>query len=236
MHTKALMTAVIATGAIVAGAAEAQFARTAGSGQSLVVPQADSKKGTIYHTLTDGQPQVFFSSEAPFETISGQSSRVIGYTVAGPSASPADLQGGEWQLPVESLRTGIRLRDSHLAGDDWFNASDYPNIVFRVHGVDSVQLVNDGEGFQTFTGTLVGEMTIAGVTRSLQAEDSTFTFLTEGPKTEKIAKGDLLAIRAKYQINLGEFGIKNRVIGQKVAEEVEIDTTLYLATVEPEMQ
>jgi len=212
------------------------FAEHAESGKSLVVPESDAELGTVYHALTDRSVQITFTSDAPLEDIKGQSSRVIGYAVAGPPGRRAQLQAGEWHLPVASMRTGIELRDEHLQSDDWLNADDHPHIVFQLAETRSVQPTKSGEGFATYSATLVGDMTVNGVTRKVTIAGASITFQDESSRTRSFAAGDLLAIRAKYSVSLKDYDVSHPTIGEKVSETVEIDTKLYLSTVPPEQQ
>lgn len=206
------------------------------SGKSLIVPNDLSSRGDVYHALPGRDRQIFFKSEAPLENITGQSNQVIGYAVAGSDSNPAALRGGEWRLPVESMKTGIELRDEHLAGKDWLNAKENPHIIFQLDRVESPKLVKQTDAFRTFEGVLVGAMTIKGVSKPMRIPGATITFLNESDATRSIARGNLMAIRASYDITLSDFGVSHGVVGSRVAETVRVDTALYLSTTPPERQ
>ena len=234
--TQAVAAVALAGVLAFAPGARAQFAEASASGQSLRVPSALANSGTVYHALIGGKAQIHFTSEAPLETIKGQSSAVIGFAVAGSSGNPADLKGGEWHLPVNSLHTGIELRDEHLASKQWLNAKSFPDIVFQIKRVDGAQQLKSSDAFTTYTATLVGTMTIHGVTNDISIPDATIIFLKASSRTKSIAKGDLMAIRAKYYVSLSDYEVSHPVLGKKVADTVEIDTQLFLSTVPPERQ
>ena len=210
------------------------FAEEAAGGKTLEAPRSEARQGVMYYALTDRDRQVYFTSEAPLETIKGQSNQVIGYVVAGEGSSEADLKAGEWHLPVESMKTGIPLRDEHLAGSDWLDAASHPDIVLELDAFRGATRSRSGDGFRTYTGTLVGEFTIHGVTNEVEIEGATVTFLDESQATKGIAPGDLMAIRAKYSVKLSDYAVSHPTVGNKVADEVEIDTTLYMTTAPPE--
>jgi polyisoprenoid-binding protein YceI len=207
------------------------FARKSPSGKSLIVPDAHQKLGTIYHCLPDRERQVYFTSDAPVEKIRGQSNQVVGYCIAGKDNAAA-IQAGEWHLPVKSIRTGNSTRDKHLTQKNWLDAESHPDVVFVLKQVKDLRAEKD----RTYAATLVGEMTIHGVTKPITIEGATIAPLPASAATQKTAKGDLMAIRAKYPIRLSEFGVENTIIGRKVAEELSLDTTLYMSTVKPEDQ
>lgn len=212
------------------------FAEAAEGGKSLVVPDAQKSLGTVYHALPDRDVQVSFDSKAPAENIEGNSSGVIGFAVAGKDDNPAALQAGEWRLPVKSLKTGISMRDNHLQGEMWLNAAKNPAIVFQLKEVADIKPGKSEGDIASYTATLKGDMTINGVTREVSYPDSTITFRKASAQTEKVAKGDLLSIRAKYEVALADYGVSNNVVGHKVAETIKIDTNLVMSTVKPEDQ
>jgi polyisoprenoid-binding protein YceI len=212
------------------------FAEPSEGGKSLVVPDAHKGLGTVYHALPDRDVQVSFSSKAPVENIDGNSNGIIGYVVAGKDEDPAKLPAGEWHLPVSSLRTGIKLRDEHLRGENWIDAAKHPDIVFQLKEVTDIAEGKTEGDARSYTATLTGDMTIRGVTKPISITDATITFRKGSAATETAAKGDLLAIRAKYEVSLSDYGVQNKVIGQKVAEVIKIDTNLVMSTVPPEEQ
>jgi len=209
------------------------FAEHAPDGKTLVPHEAHRGKGTMYHVLTDREQQIFFESDAPMEKIKGRSNQVIGYAVALESGSPARLVGGEWHLPVESMKTGIELRDQHLAGSNWLDAENHPHIVFQLEEVKDIELVKESAGFETYSVTLVGDMTIHGVSKRMSIPNTRVTFMEESERTRRVAEGDLVSIRTSYSVRLSDFDVSHGTIGSKVAEVVEIDTKLFLSTVPP---
>ncbi len=210
------------------------FAGRAPSGKSLIVPREAQSKGTVYYALPGRDPQVYFESDAPLEDIKGQSKQSIGYAVATQSGSA--LVAGEWHVPVESLKTGIDLRDEHLASSDWLNAEEFPNVVFQLKSVRDAKSLKQTSAFSTYSVTLVGDMTVHGVTKEMTIPNTSVTFMRESEKTRARAAGDLLAIRTKYTITLSDFDISHSVIGNKVANTIEVDTRLIMSTVPPEKQ
>jgi polyisoprenoid-binding protein YceI len=201
-------------------------------GQTLVIPKAHRSLGTPYYALTNKDRQVFFESNAPLEKIKGQSNKVIGYAVVS-AGSSGMIAAGEWHLPVKSLKTGIKLRDHHLTTKDWLDAEGSPEIIFQIRKVTDVKQVKKTAAFASYTATLVGDLTLHGVTRSISIPKSTITMMNESDATRKVAPGDLLAIRSKFKVKLSDYGVSHPVIGEKVANEVSLDVSLYMSTVPP---
>lgn len=231
-----LLAAGAVAGAATLAFAGPPFAEKAPSGQTLQIPADLANQGTVYYALPGRDKQIYFESDAPLEDIKGQSNQVIGYAVAPSGSDRADLLGGEWHLPVRSVRTGIELRDQHLASRDWFDAANHPDIVFQLAEVRDASLAKESSGFREYSATLVGDMTIHGVTHEMVIPGASITFLEASDRTSGVAKGDLMLIRANYSVTLADYEVSHPVIGDKVAETIDITTTLFLSTVPPDRQ
>ncbi len=68
----------------------------------------------------------------------------------------------EVQLDAATIDTGITKRDDHLRSADFFDVDVYPTISFRSTRVESVG------GFRRLHWVVVGDLTITGVTRSVE--------------------------------------------------------------------
>jgi len=228
----AVSTALLAAPFASTALAEEAPARAA-SGQSLQVLPEHASLGTVYHLQPGKDAQVTFTSDAPLEHIKGVTNQVVGYVVAGAEA-PARLQGGAFRLPVSSFDTGIPLRDEHMQGERWLHAESHPDIMFVIDGTTDVREAQSGDGFTTYRVTLVGDLTVRGVTRRMEIP-ARLTFMPESDRTRSRAKGDLLALRCEYEVKLGDFGVDNTG-GGKVADVITLDQALFFATVRPEDQ
>jgi len=82
---------------------------------------------------------------------------------ASVTVDPADLAtfSVEAVIQVSSLTTGIERRDNHLRSDDFFDAENFPTMVFQSREVRNL----DGREFE-----LVGDLTMRGITRELILE------------------------------------------------------------------
>lgn len=202
------------------------------------VPADLAKQGKVYHVMAGRREKnMKFVSDAPNEKIEGYSRFTVGYVVAGPDESPAALKGAEFRVPVASVRTGNSTRDSHLQQENWFDAAKYPNITFKVKEVKDAkpQEGPKNPNIQSFGATLVGEMTIHGVTKAMEIPGVKLRFLKESTASSVIGPGDLMFIECKYKVKLADFGVKHEAISdkKKVAEEIEITTSLFMTSVEP---
>lgn len=234
-------------------------------GRTLVVPQGHKAKGTLYYAITDKDRQIYFESNAPLENIKGQSNDVIGYAAVSPEirssvdadaisreqkrleqegrskaealrTSAVDFVEGEFHLPIASMKTGIELRDEHLAGKGWLDAASHPDVIVQIIGVSSLSTTRETERFMSMSVTLVADVTIHGITQTIEIPDTTVSVMPESEATRKVARGDLMAIRSKFTVTLADYEVSNPVIGEKVAKDVQIDVSLFLSTLPPERQ
>jgi polyisoprenoid-binding protein YceI len=209
------------------------------SGKSLVIPDDVKSKGVAYHVQPGGLRQVSFRSDAPFEKISGHSNGIIGFAIAGPDTNPAQLQAGQWQLPISSLKTSNAQRDGEIAKPEWLDATKFPIVSFRLKSVSDVQLLPGAPDatLRAYSATLVGAMTIHGVTADVTLANTTIRFRPKNHTGGALAGGDLLLISCKHTIQLSTFGVKHpQIADKKVSDTIEIDLQLLLSTIPPEQQ
>lgn len=107
---------------------------------------------------------------------------------------PDELSTLEAEATVQTASTtaGTEDRDEHLRSGDFFGAEEHPTMTFESRGVRSV----DGNTF-----TLMGDLTIRGVTKPVELEAE---YLGEG--TDPWG-GKRVAFEAEATINRKEFGL-----------------------------
>lgn len=231
----AMLAAALAVTVATAQPAPLPVAPKAPGGKTLVVPDAHRSKGRVYYTITGRDRQIYVESDAPLEKIKGQSNAVIGYAVVSPN-NPGEIVAGEWHLPVESIKTGIELRDHHMASEAWLDAAAYPDVIVQIRKTKDIKPLKKTAAFNSYSATLVGDLTLHGVTHTVSVPDSTIIVMKESPATQKVAKGDLLAIRSKFSVTLADYGVSHPVIGKKVAGTVDLNVSLFLSSNPPARQ
>ena len=166
-----------------------------------------------------GRNQATFFSTTPLEDINGLTNDVKGKV----SFSVNDLKTlkGSIAVSIASIKTGIDLRDEHLKSEDWLNAGTYPAVTFIIKSVSNIKSLADNK----LQAKVKGDFILRGVTKEVTA-DATLTFLDENEQTQTRAPGDLLGVQAKFNLKLSDFGINNQVVGQKVAEVVEVGVNM----------
>jgi len=166
-----------------------------------------------------GRNQTTFFSTTPVEDINGLGNGVSGSVTFNTN----DLKSlkGKVTVSVASIKTGIELRDEHMRSAGWLNAESYPEISFEIKKVSDVKSLADNK----LSAKVSGSFTMHGVTKDVVAE-ATLTYLDENETTKQRAPGDLLGVQAKFNVKLSDYGVNNKVVGQKVSENIEIGVNL----------
>ena len=167
---------------------------------------SSASEGTTYHFgVTPQNTNVTFESETDFETILGSTREIRGTAVV-------DLDGGNAQtileVPVESLRTGIDLRDEHLRSGMWLDAKQYPTISFHS---TSARKVDDTRWDVTGTFSMHGE------SRELSTIVEVRPIPADVAKQAGLGKGEWIRVTAPFEVKLSDFGV---AIPKKPAQRV----------------
>ncbi len=124
-----------------------------------------------------------------------------------------DISGAKAQAKIqtESVDTGNAKRDTHLKGDDFFNAPKFPEISFVTKEVKNVK----GNKF-----TVLGDLSIHGVTKPVEL-DAEFLGVAKDPWGNERA-----AFQASTVLNRKDFGLEwNKTLdngGLVVGNEVKV--------------
>lgn len=228
--------AVIGAASLLCAAAwGAEVTRTE-SGSTLVVPQEAASQGTVYYVLPGKDAQATFTSDAPLEHIKGTSNRVVGYAVAPTDGPKGALLTGAFALPVDSLDTGIPMRNEHLQSEGWMNSQSWPDVVFTLERTTDHKVEKEADGFTTWSLNLVGTMSMHGVSKEMTIP-ARITSMPASDKTKARAPGDLLALRAAFTVKMSDFDIATSnpaMQSGKVSDTIELDTFLLFSTVSPD--
>lgn len=164
-----------------------------------------------------GVNNVQFKLDAPLETTTGTANGISGTVVFDPAAPAATT--GKIVLETKSLTVGNPLMREHLQGANWLDVAKYPEITFEAAKVANVKT----KGAQV-TADVTGNLTVKGVTKEVTVPVS-FTYLADklGARfgDDKI-KGDLLVLRATFEINRNDFNLQPGQYTDKVAETVQL--------------
>jgi len=96
-------------------------------------------------------------------------------------------------IDAASIDTGFKKRDDHLRSPDFFNVVEFPEITFK-----STKVTFKGKG-----ATLVGDLTIKGVTKSVTLDVDSINC-----GVHPFNKKDVCGFNATGQLKRSDFGIK----------------------------
>jgi polyisoprenoid-binding protein YceI len=148
-------------------------------------------------------------------TVKGRFTDVQGTVVlddADPSAASAEIT-----IQAASIDTREPQRDGHLKSADFFDVEKFPTLSFRSKGVRG----SKGDGF-----TLIGDLTIHGVTREVALE------VTSEGKAKDPWGGERAGYTATTRIKRSDFGLTwNQLLetgGFAVSDDVKISLDVQL--------
>lgn len=175
---------------------------------------------TFYFKDDHGRNQATFHSITPMDEVDGLSSQISGSVSFNVSDIKNTLKG-EITLPTESLQTGIQMRDRDLKEAKWLDAERYPTISFTIKKVMDVKKLAPNK----IEVKVLGGFNLHGVTNDITV-DATMTYLDESPATEAREPGDLLGVTSKFSITLSKYGVKNMILGTRVADKIDIGVNI----------
>lgn len=172
-----------------------------------------------------------FESKAPAETIESKVNKVAGYLDFNPKKM--DKVEGKFTVAWKDVDTGNGMRNTHMMGKDWVDASTYPEVVFTVTQIEGAS--SKDKPVKSIKCTLVGTMAMHGRETEMKVP-ATLTYIEAMPGKKGDAPHDGLTIKtSKFKVALADFGIKGKgdAVGKKVADEQEF-TTVSINLIGPE--
>lgn len=165
-----------------------------------------------------GNNQVQFNSKAPLEEINGTGSVSGSFTI-----DPTNIEAttGKIAIPVNSMQTGIELRNKHLLGKDWLDEESYKEVSFDVKKISGVQVVSSAGGKGIAKGTAEGTLNLHGVAKQVSCPIE-ITYIEK-------SGGDVVMVKTECSISLKDFNIagKKGIVGSKVAETILIKVLMF---------
>ena len=181
------------------------FAHTVASAQvrSFKVDEAESK--------------IQFVSDAPLERFTGTSKKVSGEVKLDPAK--ASQTKAEIKVPVDTIKTGIDLRDHHLTQENWLDAKKYPDAKFVITKVTGVEAIKPNTLVEV---QVSGKFTLHGVTKDVVA-----TAKVRHVPAAAGAKGDTLRVQATFKVKLEDHKVSiPSIVALKVAPELQVNVDL----------
>jgi polyisoprenoid-binding protein YceI len=175
-------------------------------------------------------------SRAPLETILVRTNDVAGEIELDP-ADVTDRPRVSFQVPVDSLDTGIPLMNDVMRGDRWLDAAKHSIIRFRLDRVAVPAARTALEDGTTVRIEGEGSLELRGVTRTVPVR-AEVTWLKQSENTGRRLPGDVLHVVARFDVALPAFGIESHLAAQtldKVAGTLQVEADLFASTVRPQI-
>lgn len=187
-----------------------------------------------------GRNVVSIESRAPLETIVTRTSAVTG-ELSGDPADIFDKPQARFEIDLNTLETGIKMRDEHMKSEAWLDAAKFPKAVWTLKSISPTSETEPIAGARspvsrrladgvTTKVSGIGELELHGVTKpvSVQLE---ITPTKGSPATSRRLPGDLLHVRAAFSIKLDDFGIKMPAMAKaEVANEQQVIVDIFAGT------
>ena len=156
---------------------------------------------------------ITFESSMDLEDILGTSRDLKGFVnIKGDSDADFYLE-----VPVDSLKTGIDLRDEHLRSPAWLDAEKNPKIVFEGQKVKKLE----GDKYE-----VTGSFTLHGVKKDKTITVETKKIPAEVAQKMMMDNADWIRVRAEFTIKLSDYGVK---IPEMAAAKVNDEWTIKVS-------
>ena len=179
---------------------------------------------------------VLVMSRAPLETILVRTNDVAGEIEIDPD-DITDSPRVTFEVPVESLDTGIPLMNDVMRTDRWLDAAKHPVVRFTLTQVSAPKSrtpLTDGQ-----TAHVEGEGTIdlRGMLKAVPVH-ADVTWLKKSDNTARRLPGDVLHVVARFDVSLPAFGIDSHLAAtslDKVAPSLQVEVDVFASTERPQV-
>jgi len=173
-----------------------------------------------------GRDTVQFRTTAPLEDVVGSTNQIKGKVAVDPNDVRAKGTQGRIEIDTRSFKTGLGLRDQHLAKT--LKSEDNPSAVFTLTGIKSGPKSLEPDKPADFV--LAGSLQIAGVTKNVEIP-AQLAYLPKKEVTAKLRPGNHLRIKSDFDVTLSDYGIdrKGPVLKMQVGETAHVSLSI-LAT------
>lgn len=171
-----------------------------------------------------GVNTVTFKTDAPLEAISGSANGVSG-TVTFDPANPGATKG-KIVVATQSMTVPNSMMKDHMHGEQWMDVKKYPEISFDVKELKNVKTTGD-----VTKADAAGTFSMHGVSKEISVP-VTLTYLKDKLSARlPNMKGDLLVIRATFDVKRSDYNINPKAPTDKVNDEINL--TMAVAGASP---
>ncbi|MBI4609668.1 MAG: YceI family protein [Candidatus Rokubacteria bacterium] len=175
-------------------------------------------------------------SLAPLETILVRTNNIAG-EVEIDTVDILRQPSVRLSVPVDSLDTGIPLMNEVLRSDRWLDAAKFPTIRFSLDKVLSPAMPTGLANGTTIVLEAMGTVELHGASNPCPIRGD-LTWLRASERTARRLPGDLLHLRARFDLRLPDYGIESHLSPQsldKVAGTLQVEANLFASTERPQV-
>jgi len=179
---------------------------------------------------------VLVLSRAPLETILVRTNQVSG-EIEIDLDDATDHPRVTFEVPADSLDTGIPLMNDVMRSDRWLDAGKHPAIRFTFGRVSSPAGRTRLEDGKTLRVEGDGTFELRGVSHVV-AVRADVTWLKKSESTARRLPGDMLHVVARFDLHLPAFGIESHLAPtslDKVAGTLQVEADLFASTEPPQV-
>lgn len=146
-----------------------------------------------------------------------------------------DKPAASFTVPVESLDGGIPLLTETLRSERWLDAAKFPKIVFSLARVATPTTPTPLKDGVPISITAEGTFEFHGVSKKYPIKGE-ITWYKANETTARRLPGDVLRLRASFDLNLKDHGVEAHLSAQtfgKVAETLVGTIDLFASTERP---
>lgn len=188
---------------------------------SILVAAAVAQAEPLTFDFKDpkGVNNAVFKLDAPLEAISGSASGISGTVVYDPGNPGATR--GKIVVASGSLQVPNPMMQQHMLGEKWLDVAKHSEITFEVREFKNVKTVQG-----VTSGDVQGAFTLRGITKEMTVPVK-LTYLKD-KLSQRVPnqKGDLLVIRANFEIKRSDFNINPGQNEDKVADVIEVTLSI----------
>ncbi|MCC7493565.1 MAG: YceI family protein [Fimbriimonadaceae bacterium] len=173
-------------------------------------------------------------SDAPLEYMVTRSQQVTGEVQVDPENLLRDPVA-RFEVPVDSLSTGLPLRDEHMRGEAWLNARAHPAVRFELKKIKSPAQPTALLTGETVELDVVGTLELRGVKVDLPVTLSV-TRLPNNADTASRLPGEVIRVIARFDLLRSDFGLQLPPPAvKKIANRQQVEVRLFCSTEKPKL-